>query len=102
MPILSKLTFSDVLFSIAAFLALFGTLLIMYAEKHKVKTKVETPGDTLASLFIKDAVIDPAIIAKRKFFDPHNLKMKRIKIFGIILLIITPFVTVWAIIQSHL
>ena len=100
MDICSLITSSKILNSIAVFFGLIGTLLIIYADKHKVRTIPQTPGDIIPSFLNKNVVLDPIIMAKRKYFDPHNLKMRRIKIFGISLIVIASLITVWAIIYS--
>jgi len=98
METIINLSPSDILYSLSALFALIGTILIMYAENKKIKTITETPADTIGPMIIKDYKIDPRLIAKRKFYDPHNRKMKKIKIIGIIILILVPIMTIAAII----
>jgi hypothetical protein len=102
MKTILNLNVVDILYIIAAIFTLLGTLMIMHGDKKKVKTITETPVDTFGPLLFKDFHINPSVIAKRHLYDPHNKKMERIRLIGIIFLVSATISIIFAIILPKL
>jgi len=89
--------FNTLILLLIPILSVAGTILIMYADKKKIKT------DPLIGLYKTASELNSnnVPIDKIKSYDncyyPHNKRMKRLKVLGVIMIIFSAVITIYKI-----